>query len=202
MNGTESRTTIMSITSFRAIAIIVVLMGSAASQVRAQQKPATTETPAPDVLPVTLTAQVNLTKLSPLAKTGSLKCYARVGPRNILDNVARNINAPGAHDTTWFDTGLASFGHYSGAETTVPFTIENGGYTGSQTVKLSVSAAGQKDQQTGKLYTDPVVIAGCIVYINDMKVPVSADPQLPNGGNVATLTGPAWFAIEQDVKYK
>jgi len=83
-----------------------------------------------------------------------------VGPRATLDSVARNINEPGSQHTTWFDTGLASFGHYSGAETSVPFTIANGAYQGS------------------------------------------ADPQLPNASNVATMSSPAWFAVEQDVKYR
>ena len=151
-------------------------------------------------LSVSLNVRLDLTKLSPLATTGKLDCYARANTRQTITTaIAYTMQSKTPDD---FNKYLAYPASYWSSHVAVTFPIKDGAYQGTQSVSINVVPGALTDPATHALWADPAVMAGCLISINGQVASRHDGLQLPREDNVAYIsTGIPFFVLASGIQY-
>jgi len=166
-----------------------------------------TSTPDGD-LHVTLSLNVKLTGISPLATSAALACTGLVQPHNSVAAVVAAANGGTLSEQlfqAWFtasNTGPVAWNQ------SLPLTLSRGSYQGTQAVSFTVPARRLEDQ-THHAMPSPALFVGCSLQLSDGTRTALANLVPGATGQPATALNWNWIAsgsnvvaVMQDVTFK
>jgi hypothetical protein len=148
---------------------------------------------------VSMSVNISVTNLHPLARQVGLKCGARgadapviVADLQAIDTAVRNSD-PNTYYI--FDQKLLSPAHYYRSEAMPQVPVVNGSYSGTLQITVNVPTSVFVDPHTRLVVQDPYVMIGCWLTINGSPAQQSTGQEMVSVGNVNHVIGTPILAL-------